>query len=60
MVFSNNRNAQSTHHNRLNLRDTSAEPSNIFGDSNVPSVATRGSVGSRRDEEEFDHDLNDR
>ena len=50
MVFSNKK-AQSTHHNKLNLRDTSAEPSNIFGDTNLPSTLR---------DEDFDNDLNDR
>lgn len=36
MVFSNDR-MKSQHHNRLNLRDTSQEPSNIYGDANLPA-----------------------
>ena len=41
MVFSNNNNNSNggrSNHNRLNLRDTSTDPSNIFGDTNLPSV----------------------
>ena len=44
---------QSSHHNRLNLRDTSAEPGNIFGDTNLPARA------NNIDGEDSD-DLNDR
>lgn len=40
MVF-NNKKSQAAHHNRLNLRDTSAEPTNLFGDRNLPSQAAQ-------------------
>lgn len=53
MVFTD-KNMQSSHHNRLNLRDTSAEPGNIYGDSNIPASRIL-----RRDED-FNDDLNDR
>lgn len=46
MVFSNSK-LKSTHHNKLNLRDKSSDPSNLFGDRNLPR-------------EETDVDLNDR
>lgn len=46
MVFKDNK-TKSTHHNKLNLRDTSAEPSNLFGDRNLPR-------------DTIDRDLNDR
>ena len=52
MVFSNKK-IQSTHHNRLNLRDTSAEPGNIYGDSNLPT-------SHHYSNEDIDSDLNDR
>ena len=74
MVFSNSKNnVQSTHHNRMNLRDTSSDPSNIFGDSNLPSFLSsdvqkshqtskasleKGTVDQNDDDDEFD--LNDR
>ena len=34
MIFSDKKNA-SAHHNKLNIRDTSTEPSNLFGDRNL-------------------------
>ena len=74
MVFSNSKNnVQSTHHNRMNLRDTSSDPSNIFGDSNLPSFLSsdvqnnnqtskasleKGATEQNDDDDEFD--LNDR
>lgn len=43
MVFSNNNtNGGRSNHNRLNLRDTSTDPSNIFGDSNLPTSVRSG------------------
>ena len=47
MVFSNNK-MKSDHHNRLNLRDVSAEPQNLFGDRNLPNT------------EDTNEELNDR
>lgn len=36
MVFSK---AQGTSHNRTNIRDTSLEPSNLYGDANINRTA---------------------
>jgi len=41
---------RSQHHNRLNIRDTSAEPSNLFGDRHLPG----------REDAEEDAEFNDR
>lgn len=39
----------------MNLRDTSTEPSNLFGDRNVPNMPE-----SHKEDSDDDEDLNDR
>lgn len=42
----------------MNLRDTSTEPSNLFGDRNVPNVPSMPE--SRKEDSDDEDDLNDR
>ena len=49
MVF-NDKNAK-THHNKLNLRDTSTDPQNLYGDANI---------NRRLPQNPSNNDLNDR
>ena len=51
MVFNDSR-TQNNHHNRLNLRDTSSDASNLYGDRNLPRPAPQVATNDR--------DLNDR
>lgn len=51
MVFSDKK-SKTMHHNRVNIRDTSTEPTNLHGDANLPS--------SRMGRQESTNDLNDR
>lgn len=54
MVFSKTKNS---HHNRMNLRDTSSEPTNLYGDQNLPRTTnSQNNAGANND----DDDLNDR
>ena len=53
----------SDHHTRLNLRDRSCEPGNLFGDANVDNhrLASRGGGARvRMQAQDTDQDLNDR
>ena len=49
MVFSDKK-SKTAHHNKLNLRDTSIEPTNLNGDANLPRAAAA----------DTNDDLNDR
>ena len=60
MVFTDKK-SQDRHHNRMNLRDTSSDPTNIHGDANIPRasgsrIIGRGASSNIND----DNDLNDR
>lgn len=55
MVFKSDKN-KTEHHNRLNIRDRSYEPSNLFGDQNIPSTRNRTNAAADDD----DDDLNAR
>jgi len=46
MVFSDKK-MKSSHHNKLNLRDTSVEPTNLFGDHNLPQGDTDRELNDR-------------
>ena len=62
MVFADKK-VKSTNHNRLNLRDTSTEPSNLFGDQNMNHMNRRSTDVINRPEnnkEDSDDELNDR
>ena len=61
MVF-DNKNKSKEHHNRLNLRDTSSEPTNLFGDRNLPSsrgMRARAAAHAAAAQDDSD-DINDR
>ena len=51
---------RSEHHNRLNIRDTSQEPSNLHGDRNLPSNRISRANGMPESANEDSDDLNDR
>lgn len=51
---------KSEHHNRLNIRDTSQEPSNLYGDRNLPSNRISRANGMAESANEDSDDLNDR
>ena len=64
MVFANKK-IKSTNHNRLNLRDTSTEPTNLFGDQNLASNLMRSTDVIRmpennKQDSDNDDELNDR
>ena len=56
MVFSNSK-LKSSHHNRLNLRDKSSDPNNLFGDRNLPQEETDKDLNDREDPYEIPDDL---
>ena len=59
MVFTDKK-SQDRHHNRMNLRDTSSDPTNLHGDANIPRASDanlRRGAGSNVND---DNDLNDR
>lgn len=56
MVFNDNNNS-STHHNKLNLRDRSIEPGNLFGDRNLYSTQNDNNNEDINDREDDSDDL---
>lgn len=62
MVFTDKK-SQSSNHNRLNLRDKSTDPGNLYGDANINAsrAQQRGSRGGvRMQQQDTNAELNDR
>ena len=54
MVFSKDKTKNA--HNKLNLRDTSTEPSNLYGDRNIPREESKLDLNDRAQDSEPDSD----